>query len=607
MTMIADVSLFWILALLLLILFLSAASLLLLRRLKQSTQRSELLQRRLSEQSKELAALNAIANVVSNELGLPETLAIALQKTLEVMDVPAGVIFLATVDSSHPKIATTQGLDQRCIEALAQIETKGSFLEPVILASQSISVSNLTVDRAYDQLYTCGFRRLAVAPAIARGIVLGALFITTHEQRLFTESDLSLLTAIGGQIGVAVENSRFFAAVQHRAEQFRLIAAVGRRFSSILDIDKVLAQVVRLIQQTFGYYHVAIGLIEGEEVVYRMGAGELWDDPTFEFKPERLRVGQEGLSGWVAGTGQPLLVPDVNRDPRYVWMEGSRCLSELVVPVVTKGNVIGVLDVQSDRLHDFDEADLVVLQSLANQAAIAIENARLYEQAQQLAVVEERARLARDLHDAVTQSIYSLTLLAEAGLRMLSRGDLQQVQDNQQRINDIAQQTLQDMRLLVYELRPAELKDLGLIGALERRLEVVERRAGIEARLLAVERLALPLELEEELYRIAQEALNNSLKHARATAVNVTIEQDGPYLMLSVQDNGRGFEPLNIDEQSGLGLANIRERAASIGATLSISATPDQGTNISVKVLTGKSSESAPDSSQTGHPIFGNG
>jgi signal transduction histidine kinase len=275
----------------------------------------------------------------------------------------------------------------------------------------------------------------------------------------------------------------------------------------------------------------------------------------------------------------------VNREPRYIWMQASRCLSELVVPVTAKGHVIGVLDVQSDRLNDFDETDLAVIQALGNQAAIAIDNARLYEQAQQLAVMEERARLARDLHDAVTQSIYSLTLLAEAGLRMITHGDLQQVRDNQMRIDDIAQQSLQEMRLLVYELRPAELKELGLVGAIERRLEVVEHRAGIEARLLTDGSLSLPVELEEELYRIAQEALNNALKHARATAIFVKIEKHDPHLILTIRDNGRGFEPLAIDDHRGLGLANMKERASRINADLIISSTPGEGTIISVKVL----------------------
>ena len=574
---------YWIAGLLLLLV--GILIIFLLQRLRHLDRRIERLTNQAAGQTRELSALNAISAVVSNELGLPETLSIALQKTLEVMDVSAGMIFLTDADSGKATIATVQGMDQPCIDVLDHIQITNSFLESVIKQNESKVVSNLTVDHSFDLLYTCGFRRLALAPLISRGIVLGALFVTTSEQRIFSEQDLDLLTSIGGQIGVAVENSRFFEAMQHRAEQFRLLSAVGRRFSSILDIDQVLAQVVRLIQQTFGYYHVAIGLIEGDEVVYRMGAGPLWDDPDFQFKPARLRVGQEGVSGWVAGTGQPLLIPDVTREPRYVWMQASRCLSELVVPVTAKGHVIGVLDVQSDRLNDFDDTDLAVLQALGNQAAIAIDNARLYEQAQQLAVMEERARLARDLHDAVTQSIYSLTLLAEAGLRMIAHGDLQQVRDNQMRIDDIAQQSLQEMRLLVYELRPAELKDLGLVGAIERRLEVVERRAGIEARLLAADSLSLPPELEEELYRIAQEALNNALKHARATAIFVNIEKLDPYLVLTVRDNGRGFEPLTIGDQRGLGLANMKERASRINADLTISSTADDGTLISVKAL----------------------
>ena len=573
---------YWIVGLLLLLLV-CIPLILVLRHQRHLDSRIQELADLTTAQTRELSTLNAISAVVSNELGLPETLVIALQKTLEVMDVSAGVIFITDEESDTAAAATVNGLSQSCIDTLDHIQVTGSFLESVIKRGESRIVSNLTIDTSFDPLYECGFRRLAIAPLISRGIVLGALFVTTSKPRTFSEQDLDLLTSIGGQIGVAVENSRFFEAEQHRAEQFRLIAAVGRRFSSLLDIDQVLTQVVRLIQQTFGYYHVAVGLIEGDEVVYDVGAGQLWDDPAFQFKPARLRVGQEGLSGWVAGTGQPLMVPDVRREPRYVWLQQSACLSELVVPVIAKGHVVGVLDVQSDRLNDFDETDLALIQALGNQAAIAIENARLYEQAQQLAVMEERARLARDLHDAVTQSIYSLTLLAEAGLRMITQGDLQQIRDNQTRIDDIAQQALQEMRLLVYELRPAELKELGLTGAIERRLEIVEQRAVIEARLIAAQPLILPLELEEALYRITQEALNNALKHARATAIFVNIEKIDPYVILTIRDNGRGFEPLSIGDHTGLGLANMKERASRINAVYQRAATPGDGTLISIK------------------------
>ena len=144
-------------------------------------------------------------------------------------------------------------------------------------------------------------------------------------------------------------------------------------------IDSVLEHIVRLIQQAFGYYHVGIGLVEGDDVVYRVGAGVLWDDANFAFKPQRLKIGSEGISGWVAKAGQPLVAPDVRADDRYIWMQGSATLSEIVVPVLIQDTVVGVLDAQSDRLNAFDETDLSVMQSLANQIAATLENARHLE------------------------------------------------------------------------------------------------------------------------------------------------------------------------------------------------------------------------------------
>ncbi len=156
---------------------------------------------------------------------------------------------------------------------------------------------------------------------------------------------------------------------------------------------------MQLVQETLGYHQVGIGLIEGDEVVFKSGAGSLWEKPWLE--PRNIKVGEEGITGWVAKTGQPLLVTDVTKDPRYIPLPGdSVTTAELAVPLKTKDEVIGVLDVESSQADALDESDVVVLQSLANQVAASIENARLYVQAQQVAVLEERSRLARDLHDA---------------------------------------------------------------------------------------------------------------------------------------------------------------------------------------------------------------
>jgi signal transduction histidine kinase/DNA-binding response OmpR family regulator len=246
------------------------------------------------------------------------------------------------------------------------------------------------------------------APLTAGGRLVGAISITdANPDRQFTPADLHLLNLFAHQATMAIENARLFEAEQRRAEQFRVISEVGRRMTSILAADELLWEIARLIKETLGYYLVGIALTEGDELIFKAGAGAVWETP--QFQPPRLKVGREGITGWVAQTGEPLLVPDVSQEPRYYSLpEASEMRSELAVPLKTKERVIGVLHVQSEHLNAFDESDLGVVQSLAHQAAIAIENARLYDQAQreitERARAEEESRQAREAAEAANQA-----------------------------------------------------------------------------------------------------------------------------------------------------------------------------------------------------------
>jgi ligand-binding sensor domain-containing protein/GAF domain-containing protein/two-component sensor histidine kinase len=257
------------------------------------------------------------------------------------------------------------------------------------------------------------------------GEIFGVFTVGYGEPRAFGEREQRLFTALAQRAALAVQNAQYFAAEQRRAEQFRVIGEVGRSLASILDVKELLEEIVRLVQKTFGYDHVGLALIEGDEAVYRVAAGKLWEDPEFTFAPNRLRVGAEGITGWVAGSGEPLLAPDVSQEPRYVWMRGCSTRSELAVPLKVAGRVTGVLDCQSDRLNAFDESDLTVMQSLANQAAIAIENARLYEsssrQVAQLTALQETNRavastLERDALLALIMEQATTLLQADGGM-----------------------------------------------------------------------------------------------------------------------------------------------------------------------------------------------
>jgi signal transduction histidine kinase len=253
------------------------------------------------------------------------------------------------------------------------------------------------------------------------------------------------------------------------------------------------------------------------------------------------------------------------------------------------GQVLGVLSILGKAGQQFTEEEVVLLASIADQVGVAVENGLLYRQTEQLAVMEERSRLARELHDSVTQSLYSLTLYAEVGRRAAEAGDLQHVVDYLAQLGQVAQQTLKEMRSLVFELRPMALETEGLGGALQQRLDAVEKRAGVEAHLIVEGMGELSTIMEEGLYRIAQEALNNVLKHAGASVVTVRINSHGDWVELEVRDNGRAFDPANIDHRGGVGLTSMRERAEQLGGSFTISSRSGEGTMVKAKIPTRRS------------------
>jgi signal transduction histidine kinase/ligand-binding sensor domain-containing protein len=220
----------------------------------------------------------------------------------------------------------------------------------------------------------------------------------------------------------------------------------------------------------------------------------------------------------------------------------------------------------------------------------------LRHQEMEKAITEERSRLSRELHDSVTQSLHSSTLMAEAGQRLAGSGDIDRARGYLIRLGEISQQALREMRLLVYELRPLALNEFGLAGAIQQRLDAVERRSGVEVELTVEDKLELPRNIEEELFRIAMEALNNALKHAHPSRVTVALhmnlKKELPCIELAVVDDGIGFDPDKKDDEGGLGLVSIKERIEKLGGELSITSQPDEGTQVRVCVNMGTTNNS---------------
>jgi GAF domain-containing protein/ligand-binding sensor domain-containing protein len=450
---------------------------------------------------------------------------------------------------------------------------------------EPLLIPDVSQDERFIQFSSSGIetRSELAVPIKTKEKVVGVLNVQSAEYDAFDESDLVVMQALADQAATAIENARLFEAEQRRAEQFRVISEMGRHITSILTVDELLQEIVRLIRETFGYYLVTVGLIEEEEIVFKAGEKTGWSEA--QFLPPSLKVGGRGITAWVAATGEPILAPDVTREPQYlVTPDSSETQSELAVPLRTKTGVIGALNVESDQLNAFDESDMKMLESLATQAAIAIENARLYEQARRLAVVEERQRLARELHDSVTQGLYGVTLYAEATARQLTSGSIGLATDHLRELRDTAQEALREMRLLIFELRPSVLESEGLVNALRARLEAVEERAGLAVEFEVEGETILPSSVEEGLYRIAQEALNNALKHAGACNISVCLKSVGERVILEIVDDGTGFDPSTAVEAGGLGLDGMLERAAQMGGELMLNSEPGAGTRVRVEV-----------------------
>lgn len=202
----------------------------------------------------------------------------------------------------------------------------------------------------------------------------------------------------------------------------------------------------------------------------------------------------------------------------------------------------------------------------------------------QAAIAQERDRLSRELHDSVTQSLYGLTLLAESWRRLAHDSKIENLEEPLVEIGDVAEQALKEMRLLIHELRPPLLEKEGLLGALRQRLAAVEKRAGVKVDLTVDDVTELPVAMEEALYYIATEALNNAIKHAAATSVKVSLHAEGGWVELEIADDGKGFDAGSVGARGGMGLANMRERAEDLGGTLTIWSAPGQGTKTAVRM-----------------------
>ena len=434
------------------------------------------------------------------------------------------------------------------------------------------------------------YRSCITVPLRSGGWVIGTLNVGKPQSGAFTYEDVDLLEAIAAQVGGPITSARLYqqsqrlaAQVQRRADQLAVLNTIARTASASLEQEYSLPEVVKQIGSGFGYDQVDLFLVDDEtnELVLAASFGTL----------PSMNVGYRqhiniGLIGQSARSGKTLRVDNVRVEPDYFAVtERSETRAELCVPIVASGRTLGLLNLESPQPAGFSDEDMAILETVADVLAGALENARLYRRAQAAAVLEERNRLARELHDSVSQQLFSMTLTAPAARAQMEKNP-QRAAAQLDRLQETATAALAEMRALIFQLRPPALRDQGLVAALQQHAQALSRREGISIALSVVGDDRMARGLEQPLFRIVQESLNNVVKHADARTVTVSLEFGAEQVLLRVTDDGQGFDPDATPSGQGrhLGMISMRERAAEIGGTMELRSRIGGGTDVTVTV-----------------------
>jgi signal transduction histidine kinase len=380
--------------------------------------------------------------------------------------------------------------------------------------------------------------------------------------------------------------------VEERTRELASLLEISHTVASTLHLKQLLGLILDQLKTVVDYTSAAILTVEGDDLVLLDSRSPTPEEQLrqIRFLPQRMGPIWETIA-----SRQSILLPDMRDESPLaqtlrVGMGGlmdttfSYVRASLFVPLTLKDSVIGMLVLTSSEVDAFIQHHATLAQAISNQAAIAIENARLYAQAQELAALEERQKLARELHDSVSQALYGISLGAHAARTALERepGEVAEPLDY---VLSLAEAALAEMRALIFELRPESLETEGLVSALTKQAAATQARHDLVVATELCDEPDLPLHVKQELYRIAQEAMHNTVKHAHANKIDLRLEQTAEGITMEVRDDGTGFDT-SASYPGHLGLHSMRERVANLGGMFEIESAPGAGTRVCLYIPT---------------------
>jgi signal transduction histidine kinase len=362
-------------------------------------------------------------------------------------------------------------------------------------------------------------------------------------------------------------------------DELRAVSAAVLAVTAHLSVREVLQTILTSARRLLDARYAALGVPDGSGSFAEFLADGISDEQWRAIGPLPR---QHGLLGTMLRDPNPVRLADIRQHPDFGWWPAAHpVLTDFLgMPIVDGDRILGELFLANKLTPGgFTAEDEELLRLLAAHAAIALVNARLYERSRELSIVEERQRIARELHDAVTQKLFSLRLTADAAATLAAR-DPSRAADELGTVRRLAAEVADELRAIVVGLRPVDLAGDGLDVALRKQAELLDRVHGAAVRFTGAPVPRLGAAAEEAAYRIAQEALHNALRHGAPSTVEVRLGAAGGVVRLEVADDGSGFDPRPAGSSGRLGLASMRDRARAAGGRLELASAPGRGTTV---------------------------
>ena len=426
-------------------------------------------------------------------------------------------------------------------------------------------------------------------PILAGERQLGQIYLTDKiGSTEFNEDDEKIIQMLAAYAAAAIQNARLYQhlkerdiALTRRSEDLTLMNDFASTLTGSLELDEILNKTLALVMNYMKVEAGEIFLLEDDLktlrlVLHRGQAAEaFWTRTHFKMN--------DGFVGIVAKNREPLISHDLTKDLRFVREAVVKAGFQQIacIPLETSENLVGVISVATRNKSPIDERDVRLLTAVANWAALAIENARLHQNARRLAVLEERERIGMDLHDGIIQSIFGVGLALE-NISHLVKENPQKAQEGIKHAIEDLNQTIRDLRSYILDLRPRQLNGEGLLDGIRRLLSEYRAHTLSEAILTAQKETldSFPQSHALALFHICQEALANAAKHSAAKYTEVSVWVTNERVLMEVRDNGRGFEMAQMNTSLGHGLANMQTRARNVGGEVDISSALNEGTTV---------------------------